>query len=40
MPQEHLVDDVVREIYGDKIDPTDQDLETKVVLSCRNKVVN
>ena len=40
VPQENLAKDVVNEIYGDKIEPFSGDLEGKVVLSCRNKVVN
>ena len=40
IPQENLSKDVVKEIYGEKIDPFSGDLVGKVVLSCRNKIVN
>ena len=40
IPQENLSKDVVKEIYGERINPFTGDLEGKVVLSCRNKVVN
>ena len=40
IPPENLSKDVVKEIYGEKIDPFSGDLVGKVVLSCRNKIVN
>ena len=40
IPQEYFSKDVVKEIYGERINPFSGDLEGKVVLSCRNKVVN
>ena len=39
IPQEHIVADVVNEIYGYKINPW-QEVEDRVVLSSRNRVVN
>jgi hypothetical protein len=40
LPKEHIVKDIISDIYGDKINILTEDMESRVVLSSKNKIVN
>ena len=39
IPSEHVVSDVIGEIYGERIESSDTSLANKVILTTKNKIV-